>query len=126
MKRIWHALGLVLISISLAHAATDATIAGSVKGPGGAPVRGAFVRAQNLQSKISVDVLSDSAGRYRISHLVPGEYQVRANATGYKADARNGVKLSAGDSASIDISHCRRSPVRWGDLSLVSGQNADA
>ncbi len=121
MKRIWHALGLVLISISLAHAATDATIAGSVKGPGGAPFRGAFVRAQNLQSKISVDVLTDSAGRYRISHLVPGEYQVRANATGYKADARNGVKLAAGDSASIDIS-LQAGAVRWSDLSLYQGK----
>src|SRR4029077_6881374 len=57
----------------------------------------------------------------RIAHLAPGEYQVRANAIGYKADAHNGVKLAAGGSASIEIA-LQEGVVRWSDLSLYQGK----
>src|ERR1700694_5081978 len=100
MKRFWSALGLVIFCAALAHGAADATISGVVKDPAGAPFRGAFVRAQNVQSKISVNVMSDNQGRYRISNLPPGEYQIRVTATGYQADPRSGVKLAAGASSS--------------------------
>ena len=103
MKRFWSALGLIILSAALAHGATNATISGVVKNPAGAPVRGAFVHAQNLQSKITVNVMSDGQGRYRIPNLAPGEYQVRVTATGFKADPRTGVKLSAGASSSVDF-----------------------
>src|SRR5579864_7666326 len=102
MKRFWSALGLVILCAAFALGAkemTGATISGVVKGPSGVPFRGAFVRAQNVQTKISVNVLSDEQGRYRIQNLPPGEYQVRVTATGYKADPRSGVKLAAGDSS---------------------------
>src|SRR5258708_20481060 len=103
MDRFWKALGLVIFSAGLAYGAADATISGVVKDPAGAPFRGAFVHVQNVQSKITVNVLSDNQGRYRIQNLPPGEYQIRVTATGYKADPRSGVKLAAGDSSSLDF-----------------------
>src|SRR5580704_2786974 len=96
MNRFWSALGVVMLCAALAHGATDATISGVVKDPGGAPFRGAFVHAQNVQSKITVNVLSDNQGRYRIQNLPPGEYQVGVTAPGFKNDARADVKLAAG------------------------------
>src|SRR5580692_11610721 len=117
MKRFWSALGLVILCAAFAHGATDATISGVVKDPAGAPFRGAFVRAQNVQSKITVNVMSDGQGRYRIQNLPPGEYQIRVTATGYKADPRSGVKLAAGDSTTLDFS-LQQGAVRWSDLSL--------
>ena len=121
MNRFWSALGLVIFCASFAYGAADATISGVVKDPSGAPFRGAFVRAQNVQSKISVNVLSDNQGRYRIQNLPPGEYQVRVTATGYKADPRTGVKLAAGDSSSLDFA-LQQGTVRWADLSLYQGK----
>lgn len=121
MNRFWKALGILLFCAAFAHGATDAIISGVVKDSSGAPFRGAFVRAQNAQSKISVDVLSDAQGRYRIPHLAPGEYQIRVSATGYKADPRNAVKLAAGDSSSIDFA-LSPGTVRWSDLSLYQGK----
>src|SRR3984893_1149662 len=99
MKRFWSALGLVMFCAAFAFGASDAAISGVVKDPAGAPFRGAFVHAQNAQSKITVNVMSDNQGRYRIPNLPPGEYQIRVTATGYKSDPRTGVKLAAGDSS---------------------------
>jgi len=123
MKRFWIAMGLgIFIAASAcAYGAADGNISGVVKNPAGAPFRGAFVQAQNTQSKITVDVMSDSQGRYRIPNLAPGEYQVRASATGFKADPRTGVKLAAGDSASVDFA-LQQGTVRWSDLSLYQGK----
>ena len=117
--------GLSFFAPRFAYGAADATISGVVKDPAGAPFRGAFVHAQNVQSKITVNVLSDNQGRYRIQNLPPGEYQIRVTAAGYKADPRTGVKLAAGDSSSLDFA-LQQGAVRWSRSFLVSGQNADA
>src|ERR1700680_5067752 len=121
MNRFWSALGLVILCAAFAYGSADATISGVVKDPAGAPFRGAFVHAQNVQSKITVNVMSDNRGRYRIQNLPPGEYQIRVTATGYKSDPRPGVKLSAGDSFSLDLS-LQQGAVRWSDLSMDQGK----
>ncbi len=121
MNRFWSALVLVIFCAAFAHGATDATISGAVKGPAGAPFRGAFVHAQNAQTKITVNVMSDNQGRYRIQNLPPGEYQIRVTAAGYKADPRTGVKLAAGDSPTLDFA-LQTGTVRWNDLSLYQGK----
>jgi len=43
-----------------------------VKGPDGKSFKGAFVAAQNLESRITVNVLSDKDGRYRVENLPEG------------------------------------------------------
>lgn len=121
MKRFSSALALIVFCAALAYGATGASISGVVRNATGAPFRGAFVHAQNVQTKISVHVLSDSEGRYRIPNLPPGEYQVRVTATGYKAAPRNSVKLAAGDSASLDFG-LQPGAVRWADLSVYQGK----
>ena len=121
MIRLLKVMALAVFFAAAAYGATDASISGVVKDPSGAPFRGAFVRAQNQQSKISVNVLTDAQGRYRIQNLPPGEYQLRVTATGFKADPRNGVKLAAGDVTSLDVA-LQQGTVRWSDLSLYQGK----
>src|ERR1700749_594060 len=81
----------ILLGATLAPAAT---VTGSVKGPDGAPFKGAFVEAQNSATKITVSVLSQPDGRYRIDNLPAGDYDFRIRAIGYKADPQSGVKLA--------------------------------
>ena len=66
--------------------ARSATVTGTVKGPDGAPFEGAFVVAQSTKTKISVSVLSDKQGRYRVENLPEGDYQVRVRAVGFAAE----------------------------------------
>src|SRR6202163_2229950 len=94
----------------------SATITGTVKGVDGAPSQGAFVEAQNAKTRITVIVLSDSQGRYRVENLPAGEYRVQIKATGYRADPRNAVTLTADQNASFDFP-LEKDAVRWNEIS---------
>ena len=70
MKSFGSIMGLVMLLVSEAHAET---IMGTVKDANRAAVRGAFVRARSTaRSKITINVSSDSQGRYRIENVSPG------------------------------------------------------
>jgi virginiamycin B lyase len=114
-------LALVSAMIFVAAFAHGATITGTVKGPDGAPFKGAFVEAQNTKTKIAVNVLSHKDGAYRVENLPAGEYVLRIRAVGYQADPRTGVTLAAGQSASMDWA-LKPGTVRWRDLSLYQGE----
>src|SRR5271165_5086910 len=93
-----------------------ATVIGTVKGVDGVAFQGAFVEAQNAKSKITVIVLSDSKGRYRVPDLPAGDYRVQIRAAGYRAEPRSGVTLASDQSASLDFS-LQKSAVRWNEIS---------
>jgi streptogramin lyase len=101
--------------------ALAATVTGTVKGPDGAPFEGAFVVAVNAKTKISVSVLSDKQGRYRVDNLPAGDYTVRVRAVGYNVDPRSGVALAADQNASFDFP-LKQGTVRWSDLNLYQGK----
>jgi virginiamycin B lyase len=118
MQRILGLLSAVVFSTSFAY---GATITGSVKGPDGAPFKGAFVQAQNTKTRITVNVLSQKDGKYSFDDLPGGEYEVRIRAIGYSADPRTGVTLSEHQAASFDWA-LQKGTVRWRDLSLYQGE----
>ena len=118
LARILSLLGAVVFFTSFAY---GATITGSVKGPDGAPFKGAFVQAQNTKTKITVNVLSQKDGRYRFDDLPNGDYELRIRAIGYSADPRTGITLAGNQSASFDWA-LQKGTVRWRDLSLYQGE----
>jgi len=77
-------IGLV---IALGHVPTaaaqsqaiDGTIEGFVRGQDGQPVAGVAVKATNVQRGYERTVTSDTAGRYFIPLLPPGDYVIAAS-----------------------------------------------
>ena len=120
--KFWTSLGLAIATVFLTSVAYGATITGTVKGPDGAPFKGAFVEAQNKKTKITVNVLSAKDGRYRVDNLPAGDYTLRIRAIGYKADPRETVTLTPSQKASYDWS-LQDGIVRWSDLSFYEGDN---
>src|SRR6266581_6555501 len=118
LQRILGLLGAIVFCTSFAY---GATITGSVKGPDGAPFKGAFVQAQNTKTRITVNVLSQKDGTYSFGDLPGGDYELRIRAIGYNADRRTGVKLSETQAASFDWA-LQKGTVRWRDLSLYQGE----
>jgi virginiamycin B lyase len=118
--RSFGSLGVLCIVALSAGAADAATITGTVTGPNGAPLRGAFVQARNAATKITVSVLSDTQGHYQVPDLTAGDYRLAIRAPGYKSDPKTGIKLTADQSASYDFG-LQKGLVRWSDISLYQG-----
>src|SRR6185312_2640955 len=112
-------LGVLGIVVALSSA-DAATITGTVTGPDGKPFRAAFVQARNAQLKMTVSVLSDKEGKYVVESLPAGDYRLSIRATGYKADTKGGLKLTADQNASQDFV-LQTGAVRWTDISIYQG-----
>ncbi|HVB33090.1 MAG TPA: carboxypeptidase regulatory-like domain-containing protein [Patescibacteria group bacterium] len=112
MKMLW----LVSFMVSGVPLAMGATIAGTVKGPGGAPFEGAFVEAQNTTTNIMTDVLSQADGSYEVPNLPAGAYRVTIRATGYRATPRNETLQTADQNVKCDFS-LEKGTVHWSDIS---------
>src|ERR1700688_3377673 len=121
MRSQFRFLALMCGVILLASVGRAAAITGTVKGVDGAPFQGAFVQAQNTKTRITVNVLSDGQGHYRIDQLPAGDYRVTIRAVGFSADARSGVSLAADQNASFDFA-LTKGMVRWNDISFVQAQ----
>lgn len=113
---------LLLAVIVTAPLVRSATVSGTVKGPDGAALQGAFVEAQNTKTRITVNVLTAKDGRYHLDDLPSGIYTLRIRAVGYRSDPRDAVTLAAGQKASVDW-NLQNAPVRWSDLSFYQGDN---
>src|SRR5712664_4878751 len=111
-------LGFVILSLfaSVAHAAAGGNIAGTVKGPDGAPFKAAFVRAQNMQTKMVTIVLSNAQGKYLVN-VAPGTYEVWANSVEYKSDPakRSDIKVDDGQTVNLNFK-MQKGTLQWSQL----------
>src|SRR6202521_4324226 len=121
MRSISKVAAFVSLVILFSSSAFAATVTGTVKGPDGAPFEGAFVQAVNAKTKISVSVLSDKQGRYRVENLPAGEYQVRVRAVGFMTEPHSAVNLAADQNLSFEFA-LKQGTVRWSDLNLYQGK----
>src|SRR5579872_3172312 len=67
----------------LAAQGAAATILGTVTDTSGASIPGANVQVQNAGTGISQSTVSDAQGRFRVSDLAVGDYQVQASKMGF-------------------------------------------
>ncbi len=64
---------------------------------------GALIRVKNLDTGIEHAVVSDESGRYRISGLAPGNYEIVIELQGFKREVRSGIRLAVAQQAVIDV-----------------------
>ena len=109
-------VALIALILSIGSVCRGATISGTVKGTDGAGFQGAFVEAQNTKTKITVSVLSDTQGKYRIEKLSEGDYRLIIRAVGFRVDPKTGVRLAADQNATYDFA-LQKGMVRWNEIS---------
>ena len=80
------------------------SIQGVVVDPSGAAVPGVNVVIRNIATGDTRELVTDSAGRYLVPVLPPGEYEVRAALQGFQTVQRRGITLLVGQVAVIDLS----------------------
>lgn len=91
---------LLLAAFSLGASAS--TLTGTVRTPAGKPESNVFVTAHDAGRKLSVTVLSDAAGRFRIDGLFQGTYDIRARKAGFADGTVESLALGDND-ASADL-----------------------
>ena len=112
----------ILLSAAAPYAMAEAaTVSGSVKGANGAPLKGAFVSAQNDTTKMAVSVLSGTDGKYRIENLPDGSYRLQAKALGYSSEAGGTMTLAGNAPATRDFA-LKSGKVAWNEISQYQGQ----
>jgi outer membrane receptor protein involved in Fe transport len=93
----------LLASVVVLGQTTTATLSGVIKDASGALVTDVKVTARNADTGATRDTRTDSDGRYSLTNLGPGKYEVRAERVGFKTAAQSGVILTVGGAAVLDL-----------------------
>jgi hypothetical protein len=81
----------------------SASIAGIITDPSGSVVQGAKVHLRNMGTNDTRDTSTSAAGTYKFDNLLPGTYEIRAEAPGFKAYVESNMILRANTAASVKI-----------------------
>ncbi len=105
--RSWKVVGfvwLVVLLPAIVSAQGASGIAGVVRDTSGAVIPGVTVEAASpaLIEKVRT-VVTDAEGQYKIVDLRPGSYTVTFTLTGFNTIRRDGIELSAGFTASVNV-----------------------
>ena len=82
---------------------TTSTIAGLVKDDSGAVIPAAAVTVVNVDSGVTTSVLTNDAGLYRVSGLIPGQYRVEIEAKGFQKTVRTGITVQISQTLQVDV-----------------------
>src|SRR4051812_47067193 len=80
-----------------------ATITGTVTDPTGAVVPGATVTATSKETGLSKTATTNDDGRFTITFLNPGLYEIKAEGSGFKQAVRSDIKLETAQTAELDF-----------------------
>src|SRR5579871_3731923 len=95
----------LLFSFSvLAFGQASATINGRVVDQTGAVLPNATVTVSNSSAGVTRTTVTNAEGLYSVPALVPGNYDVKADAQGFTPAQRRGVELLTGATLTVDLS----------------------
>lgn len=80
-----------------------ASLGGLIIDPSGAVIANAKVTATRTATSGSLETESNGQGRYSFASLTPGAYELSVEAAGFKTARRDGITLSVGATATLDI-----------------------
>src|SRR5258708_36702616 len=95
---------------ALAQTST-ANLTGLIGDPAGAAMAGVRLRLENSATHERRESTSGGEGRYTFSQVLPGAYDLTAEATGFKTFTQRGIILVSGQSAAPNLQ------MQIGDLS---------
>ena len=103
-------LALVLMCFALVLAPTPSnaqavygSIIGTVTDTSGAAVPGAKVSVTSVKQANTVDTVSNETGNYTVDHLIPGDYDVKVEATNFKSAENTAVTVNADAASKLDV-----------------------
>jgi hypothetical protein len=99
-------LTLLLLSLAATAAAQQVTsggIEGQVTDPQGAVVVGSTITVKNIDTGLTRTAQTDSEGKFSITQLPPGNYEVRVAGTNFKTSVAKSVGVNVGSNTPFDV-----------------------
>jgi hypothetical protein len=128
MKSCLVAAVAMLMTMAVWAQETRGTISGAVVDSSGAGIPNVKVIATETRTGTKASTISDNAGQYTIPFLAPGNYEVTAEASGFKKAVRSGMDLGSGGHPVVDlhleVGDTAQSVEVTGDVPLVNTENA--
>jgi carboxypeptidase family protein/TonB-dependent receptor-like protein len=102
MKALIIAFALFTYTAAFGQTATS-TLSGTMRDEAGGAIPGAAITVKNIATGALRTIKTDGEGRYFMLNLDPGEYELRAEAPGYKTAFRNRLILAVGGTTTLDL-----------------------
>ena len=102
-KRHVIALVAMTVGISFQAFAQEATMVGTVTDPSGSVMANVKITITNAETSLVRTITTNESGQYVVPDLHIGHYNVKAEATGFKAAEQKGIVLQVGDRARVDF-----------------------
>jgi hypothetical protein len=103
LQRLVFGAAALLLCLPAFSQLNSGSIAGAIGDQTGAVIAGAKVTVTDSERGVSRALVTDSAGQYTAPSLTPGQYTVRAEATGFKGVERANIILGVGQAVRIDL-----------------------
>ncbi len=103
MSKLISACLFLPLFVSSLYAQTSSTMRGTVQDQNGAVIVGARLSARNLETNLTRTTASDDQGRYVFPELRVGQYEIRAEQTGFKPLVKR-IDLTIGETAVLNLS----------------------
>ncbi|HEV8369325.1 MAG TPA: TonB-dependent receptor [Pyrinomonadaceae bacterium] len=97
------ALAVLLAGVTVFGQTTSATLSGVVRDPSGAVIPEVRISVTNSQTGAVRETTSDVEGRYNLTNLLPGRYDLHAERTGFKTIVQSNIVLSVASSTIVDL-----------------------
>jgi hypothetical protein len=127
-RRVVLALIVAASAADLHAQVTTASILGTVQDETKAVLPGATVTITNVETGVSRTAITDEQGRYAARQLTLGEYQVQAELQGFQKMLRQGIRLTLGREAVVDLTlhvgELTENVVVSGEAPLIESTNA--
>ncbi len=98
------AISILIGSLPCSGQTFTANLTGVVTDPAGADIPNVTIKLENAATREKRETATGAEGRFTFSQLLPGIYQIQAEAPGFKAFLQRNINLVAGQSAAVNIS----------------------
>src|SRR5690348_8477421 len=103
MKRLCALLFFFPAGAACLHSQVSSSISGAISDPSRARIPAAEVQVKDIETGATRHSTTDAAGRYQVLALPVGEYQLRVSKAGFQEQIRDGIHLSVGEEARVDV-----------------------
>jgi hypothetical protein len=94
---------LTFVSTSAWAQVTSGSVTGVVTDPTGAVVPGATVVVTDADKGYPYPTTTDAVGRYLVTNLLPGTYNISVEAKGFKTNKQEGIVIAVSGRVAVDV-----------------------